>query len=67
MEYTIFDTLADGLILAVETSPSAAQARAFRLARGLRRPTIIDGFGLHVVVAPDGSEKPIPPDWRPPS
>ena len=66
MEYAIYDTLADGLLLRVENSPSAAQGQAFRLARYLRRPVIINGYGVHCAVAPDGSEEPLPPDWRPP-
>jgi hypothetical protein len=66
MEYVIYDTLAEGLELRVEQYPSAAAAQAFRLARYLGRPVIVDGFGLHITMNPDGSEEPLPPNWRPP-
>jgi len=67
MEYALYDSLADDLLLGIELSPSTAKFQAFRLARGLRRPIIVDGYGVHCAVAPDGSELPQPPDWRPPS
>jgi hypothetical protein len=64
-EYTVYDL--DGQPIGIEFDADKALFFAARVARGLRQPLIVSGYGVHCLVPPDPHAElaPIPPDWRP--
>ena len=64
-EYTIYDL--DGQPIGIEFDADKAIFLAGRLARGLRQPLVVSGYGVRYLVPPDphAEWQPIPADWRP--